>query len=113
MDGKNGLILWVLGGAGILFLYSAYTKKSPQAVLASTLGGPLAPTATQSSGGGSASPPVSRESVDGGPVSFSTAPDSTGLNYLFDLNGNMAGVVPNAYQTSPNTYIPPRGAVSV
>jgi hypothetical protein len=38
MDGKNGLVLWVLGGTGVLFLYSAYKAKSPQEVLISHLG---------------------------------------------------------------------------
>jgi hypothetical protein len=38
MDGKNGLVLWVLGGTGVLFLYSAYKAKSPQAVLLAHLG---------------------------------------------------------------------------
>jgi hypothetical protein len=38
MDGKNGLVLWILGGTGVLFLYSAYKAKSPQAVLLEHLG---------------------------------------------------------------------------
>lgn len=38
MDGKNGLILWILGGTGVLFLYSAYKAKSPQEVLLTHLG---------------------------------------------------------------------------
>lgn len=39
MNGKNGLILWILGGTGVLFLYSAYKAKSPQEVLLRHLGG--------------------------------------------------------------------------
>lgn len=38
MNGQDGLILWVLGGAGTLFLYAAYTKQHPGTVLAKTLG---------------------------------------------------------------------------
>jgi len=37
MDGRDGLLLWVLGGAGVLFLYAAYSKQHPGAVLAKTL----------------------------------------------------------------------------
>jgi hypothetical protein len=36
-----------------------------------------------------------------------------GTAYLFDANGNMAGVVPGPYQGAAQTYIPPMGAVSV
>lgn len=35
---KNGLLLWVVAGAGVLFLYSAVTNTTPQSVLASQLG---------------------------------------------------------------------------
>lgn len=37
MDGRDGLLLWVLGGAGVLFVYAAYSKQHPGAVLAKTL----------------------------------------------------------------------------
>lgn len=37
MGARDGLLLWVLGGAGILFLYSAWSKQHPAAVLGKTL----------------------------------------------------------------------------
>jgi hypothetical protein len=45
MDGRDGLLLWTLGGAGVLFLYAAYSKQHPGTVLAKTLntGAPAAP----------------------------------------------------------------------
>jgi hypothetical protein len=36
--GNNGLILWVLGGTGVLFIYAAYKNQTPQSVLLNHLG---------------------------------------------------------------------------
>lgn len=53
MDGKNGLILWVLGGTGVLFMYSAYKARSPQDVLLTHLGAKgKTPAAAPSTGPG-------------------------------------------------------------
>ena len=104
MDGKDGLILWTLGGAGVLFLYAAYSNKSPRTVLASTLG-----TATAAA----AAPVQAPAAGESGPSgNYSTGTDSTGTNYLFDSDGIMAGVVPAPYQGSAATYIPPGGVYS-
>lgn len=106
MDGKDGLILWTLGGAGVLLLYSAYANKSPRTVLASTLG--TAPAAAPSPAAGVA--PVPGDFSGGVSGSFTTGPaDSSGTSYFFDADGNMAGVVPAPYQGSAATYIPPGG----
>lgn len=120
MDGKNGLILWTLGGAGTLLLYSAYAKKSPAAVLSSTLG--VAPAASPAAiqpretadGGVVPGSLGARETADGGPVP--KAGYSGGTAYLFDSNGNMTGLVPAPYQGNALSYIPPNtsmGAVNV
>lgn len=101
MDGKDGLILWTLGGAGVLFLYAAYTNKSPKTVLAATLGTPV-PV--------SSAAPSPAESA--GTAPSSTGTDSSGTAYLFDADGNMAGVVPAPYQGSAATWIPPKGVFS-
>lgn len=98
MDGKDGLILWTLGGAGVLFLYAAWSKKSPRAVLASTLGTP-APSAPQAA-------PVPAQYGQQLPISYTTAPQS-GTQYVFDANGYMVDAVPDPYQNSPHTYIAP------
>lgn len=100
MDGKDGLILWTLGGAGVLLLYSAYANKSPRTVLASTLGTAPAADAPSSSAAGTGAPavnPALHERVE------------SGTAYLYDADGNMAGVVPAPYQGSAATYIPPGG----
>lgn len=94
MSGRDGLLLWVLGGAGVLFLYAAYTKQHPAAVLSKTLG-----TAPEAAGNATAqqspgtTPTLMRPVVDTG--------------NLYDANGNMVGVVPKAYGNTQNTYIPP------
>ena len=106
MDGKDGLILWTLGGAGTLLLYAAYANKSPRTVLANTLGttpppdAGTAPSKVPAAGAGldvSATPPAGVDAR------------ADGMNYLWDADGNMAGVVPAPYQGSAATYIPPRG----
>lgn len=54
MDGRDGLLLWTLGGAGVLFLYAAYSKQHPGTVLAKTLN--------------TGAPAAARESAPGPPV---------------------------------------------
>lgn len=84
MDGKNGLTLWVLGGTGVLFLYSAVKNKSPLTVLRDHLGvGAPAPAGA---------PP--RDTADGGRV------PSVGPSAL------SSGQIPPAYRTRGGTYIP-------
>lgn len=82
MDGREGLLLWTLGGAGVLFLYAAYSKQHPGAVLAKTLGTP--PPAPAPATGSSAVGPMPA-AIQGGPQqvapAFYSAPDPyAGLN---------------------------------
>lgn len=105
MDGKDGLILWTLGGAGVLLLYAAYANKSPRAVLASTLGTPAAAAPSPAAAG------TSPGDTSAGSGATGTGRDSSGTAYLFDADGNMAGVIPAPYQSTPHLYIPPPGSV--
>lgn len=114
MDSQGGLVVWILGGAGVLFLYAAYSKQHPAAVLGKTLGtaagtSPAAAARDTANGGpvpGSKSP---RESADGGPVGTVTR---GGVSYIVDGRGNPVGVVPAPYQGGSKAYIP-AGAVYV
>lgn len=94
MGGRDGLLLWVLGGAGVLFLYAAYTKQHPAAVLSKTLGTDAAATPAPVLG----PPDPTTGTIMGRPVVRS--------GNLYDANGNMVGVVPDAYAGAPGTYIP-------
>jgi len=95
MDGKNGLILWILGGAGVLFMYSAYKAKSPKDVLVSVIDG----TST-------AEPAKPKAGLDAKGSSYEILPDITGNNLLYDDNGMQVGLIPNSYQQYPGTFIP-------
>jgi hypothetical protein len=106
VDGKDGLILWTLGGAGVLLLYAAYSNKSPRTVLAKTLGTVPAEAAPSPAPAGTA--PGDTSAGSGAPA---TGRDASGTAYLFDADGNMAGVVPAPYQNTPQLYIPPAGSV--
>lgn len=115
MDSQGGFIAWILGGAGVLFLYAAYSKQHPAAVLSKTLGAAAvpAPLPRESASGGPVpgSAGTGRESADGGPIPGSrNAPAGTvtrgGLAYIVDGAGNPVGVVPDPYQGSSKTYIP-------
>lgn len=106
MDGKDGLILWTLGGAGVLFLYAAWAKKSPRAVLASTLGAPApapAPAAQPA--------PIPAQYGTQLPASYSTGSHS-GTAYLYDSNGLLVDAVPDQYQNTAATYIPAPGVLN-
>jgi hypothetical protein len=96
MGGRDGLLLWVLGGAGVLFLYAAYTKQHPAAVLSKTLG-----TGADTS---ASNPLNQRESS--APVPFEGQRPVVRSGNLYDANGNMIGVVPKGYADNPGTYIP-------
>jgi hypothetical protein len=88
-----------LGGAGVLFLYSAYKAKSPQAVLMAHLNG----------GSGSGIAPASAITVQKTNVAtqadYSIVPDLSGTKNVYQ-NGVMVGSVPPAYNTNSGLYIP-------
>lgn len=89
MNSKDGLILWTLGAAGTLLLYSAVKNHSP----AETLKGyftntPLTPAVT-----------VSRSYDIKGP----------GYTTQLDTNGLDTRITPVAYANYPKNRIPLRG----
>lgn len=86
---RNGLLLWVLGGIGVLLTYAAVKNATPQSVLATQLGvgaGRVAinPTAAALPATGTSTP-------------------ASGTTDIYTPNG-LSTSVPNAYATSPNTY---------
>lgn len=101
MDGKSGLILWVLGGTGVLLMYSAYKNRKPQEVLAAHLAG----TSGGSPGDGTAATAPGTSTTTVHPVDYSTGTGAGGLDYLYDAHGGVAGVVPAPYQGHSKTYI--------
>jgi len=88
MNSRDGLLLWVLGGAGILFLYAAWSKQHPADVLGKTLG--TKPTAPDVPAG--SAPPV-----HGGPATVQPAAAFT---------SRLPVPVPDAYATVPQLHIP-------
>jgi hypothetical protein len=89
VNAKDGLILWTLGAAGTLLIYSAYKNNSP----AETLKGYFTNT-----------PPASS--------SVSRNYDIKGPGYTTQLNsdGVDTRTFPTAYQGVGKNYIPLRGA---
>lgn len=87
MESRDGLLLWVLGGAGILFLYSAWSKQHPAAVLGKTLG-----TATSTAPAPTPAPGL--------------APGTITVPALPNFSSRLPAPVPNAYATAPQLHIP-------
>lgn len=89
VNAKDGLILWTLGAAGTLLIYSAYHNHSP----AETLKGYFTGT------------PVSNGSV-------SRSYDIKGPGYTTQLNSDGVDLrtLPPAYQGHGKNYIPLHGA---
>lgn len=137
MNSNDGMILWILGGAGVFLLYSAYVNQEPQALLASQLEGTAAnapisnytgsrkvATATTPDGkthntepgdGGyiTGDPPSSRLQegyTPGGIVPSGYRQDISGTYNMVDSTGRLIGVIPNQYQRTPQLYIPPVSA---
>ena len=89
MNAKDGLILWTLGAAGTLLIYSAYKNNSP----AETLKGYFTNT-----------PPVSHAP--------SRSYDIKGPGYTSQLNSDGVNMqsLPQGYRNTGKNYIPLRGA---
>lgn len=92
MKNQNGIILWVLGGTGVLFIVAAYKNKNPQALLLDHLRGTT--TSAPISGSGTAAP------TNG---TVPTGPTDSGLYY--GGNGNVQGTLPAVYQNNPQLFI--------
>lgn len=93
MFGTNGLIIWLLGGAGTFLLYSSISNQKPQDVLAKYLGSPTAqPT------------PISTWKDPNG--SSSTAATSSVVATAVAINPHGQEVaLPPAYAAHPQTYV--------
>lgn len=123
MAGRDGLILWVLGGAGTLFIYAAYKNETPQSVLMSHIGGsktPLIPISPSPKPDASNSPPGDGFSLDrsvhsldnGTKLNSGLATGSSGTINAYDpITGLALGPIPSIYQHSPNTFITPSNGV--
>lgn len=107
---SNAVILWVLGGAGALLLYSAVKNQHPETVLLSSLqmGGnaaaasPIAPNpGTNPEFHGVASIPAQGNTPQG----YWKGTDRYGENTLYSGTGQIIGTVPTQYNQSPATYI--------
>lgn len=116
---KDGLILWLLAGAGVILIYAAYKNVQPQALLGNYLSGSKDETKI-SSYAASPIPNVvaddgkTYDTAPGGKDGYITtdppvpgAPSSSGnpLALFYDADGNPAGVVPTIYQQSPGLFI--------
>jgi hypothetical protein len=93
MNSKDGLLLWVLGTAGIFLIYAAYKNVSPGALLSGYFTGV------------SAVPNAASKGFSGGYSSGGS------FGSLPELNGNGVNVktLPNGYKANPENHIPLRG----
>ena len=112
---SNAVILWVLGGAGALLLYSAVKNQHPETVLLSSLqmGGNAAaasPIAANTKTGyegtnpefhGSTSIPAQGNPLQG----YWHGTDKNMQNTLYSGTGQIIGNVPTEYNSSPATFI--------
>lgn len=115
MDAKRGAIVWLLAGAGVLFIYGGYKNKNPLQVLAHYLNpsvvvsgftgsSTLAPSSGASSDkGGTTGKGYSGGGGGGG--------GGGGITYL-NSQGAPADAVPAAYQGTPNSYVPIRSVMA-
>lgn len=105
MDGTDGMVLWVLAGAGVTLIYSAIKHKSPLSVLTNHLAAPSNSSPSSSSDAGTTAPTGTvAPASEGKPYSVGKAPDGT--MYVYDGNGSPISVLPANYASSPSTYIP-------
>lgn len=105
---SNGIILWTLGAAGTLLVYSAFKNVKPQSVLMHYFTGAAYSTADAIQPGKAVNQPPSG-------IGAPTIPLPKGNGYLdynnlgqadYNTSGNAPSTIPAAYRTSPATYIP-------
>ena len=116
---KDGLILWLLAGAGVVLIYAAYKNIQPQTLLGNYLSGSKDETKI-SSYAPSAIPNITTEdgktydTAPGGkdgyittdpPVPGTPPNPNNPLALYYDANGNPVGVVPTIYQKNPGLFI--------
>lgn len=111
MASPNGLVLWVLGGTGIILLYSAYKGQNPLTTVQNSLASeptsaPNAHDTTNTTVAGTEryGSTVYDPAAAG---SYSIVSDVNGMSYVYDADGTMMGAVPAAYAGNPHSYIPP------
>lgn len=109
MSNENGLMLWVLGGSGVVLIYAAYKGASPLSVIQNHISGsgtkPLTLADTVTTNPGQGTIPVAPDQTYGGQYSANQTADASGTQYVYDSNGNVVGTVPKAYAGSPGTYM--------
>lgn len=110
----NAIVLWVLGGAGVVLIYSAYKNVPATDVISGKLFQANATTApvgygTSVSGGPdklvSAIPPNNQSQSDTGYWQGNNGTGANGQPYIYDANGFITGTLPKQYNGSPATYI--------
>ena len=106
----NAIVLWVLGGAGVVLLYAAVKDVPATDVLSGKMfhaNAVAAPVGNGIPASGGSVHPVSdnRFSNDGGTGYWKGTDTGTGMNYLYDGSGAVIGTVPGTYAKSPGTYI--------
>lgn len=120
MPNKDGLLLWLLAGAGVVLIYSAYKNVQPQELLGDYLSGSKSEKKKISSYAPSVIPNITTEdgktydTAPGGKDGYiTTDPPVPGvpsnpnnpLALYYDANGNPVGVVPPIYQKAPSMFI--------
>lgn len=127
MNQNDGMILWILGGAGVFLIYAAYKNQAPQALLESHITGkpvdkPISnytatqiPTVTDSDGKTwntkpgdgewiTTDPPIPGGDPYTGKELAGLRRDITGTWYSTDTQGRIASVIPAYYQKNPALF---------
>jgi len=126
---KTSIVLWLLGGTGVILIYAAYKNISPQSILAHYV---TPATATTTLTGDSGNTQMQNRTSGDSPVldalragtqmqNRTSAPspnldrlrnsvrrDDNGIAYLYNSDGLQLNTLPAAYQTNPETYLPAR-----
>lgn len=121
MGGGNSkaIVLWMLGGVGIVLLYAAYKGKSPTSIFTGAFAktGTPKPLSTKTTGTGTPTPQTGQQVAEiNDPGANHTAAQvqvsgritklEDGTYWVTDADGNPVQEVAGPYQTTPRTYIP-------
>jgi hypothetical protein len=99
MGGKDGLLLWILGGTGTLFIYAAYKNQTPQTLLLGHLGQTVTPAPI-------AKPIIPAGGDSGATYTVPAIPPAPQLaSFYYTPSGQVAGEIPVGYTKA--SFIPP------
>lgn len=102
VNSANGIVVWILGGTGVLLVYSAIKNKTPQSIVTRYVTPAInTPTVVLDEPS-----QMQNRTNQPSPNLDRVRRNSEGVAYIYNSDGYEINAIPAGYQTSPGTYLP-------